>query len=55
MNARTHQTPVSDYRQQIRQALRELRQARSVDDEVGIIRAEWEMNRLLELLAPAAA
>jgi hypothetical protein len=51
-----NQAPNPDYRQLIRQALCELRQARAVGDDDGSLRAECEMNGLLDLLvAPAAS
>jgi hypothetical protein len=49
------QVPNPDYQQLIRQALCELRQARAVGDNNGSLRAECEMNGLLDLLAAPAA
>lgn len=49
------QVAYPDYRQLVRQALRELRQARAAGDNDSSLRAECEMNGLLDLLvAPAA-
>ena len=57
MNVTEHDPfPTPDYRLLIRDALHDLRQARVADDHIGGLRAEREMNRLLELLTtPAAA
>ncbi|HKS43811.1 MAG TPA: hypothetical protein VJT49_01620 [Amycolatopsis sp.] len=47
--------PTPDVHRLLRQALLDLRQARAEGDEIGTVRAEREMNSLLELLPAQAA